>query len=169
MPPAPEPDSDSAEAAVFVDLVAGFRDGEPVYEMVPAVQLGGKRYRLIGTPGFALGVAHGDEIEIDAGERLGYRVVRSGGNVGVQVFLRHYTPNERRRMVRMVQSIGGQLDGGRGDGKGASLLIFAIPVTAGFEAIERVMSELSEKFAIDQWLYANVYDPLDGVTLLNWW
>jgi len=31
------------------------------------------------------------------------------------------------------------------------------------------MSEASANFAIDQWLYANVYDPLDGVTLLDWW
>jgi hypothetical protein len=162
-------DEPSAAAPCVVDLVAGFRDGEPVYEMVPAVHLGGKRYRLIATPGFALGVAHGDEVEIDAGQRLGYRVLARGGNVGVQVFLRHYTPNERRRLVRLMGSIGGQYDGGRGDGKGASLLIFAIPIAVGFEAIERVMSEASERFAIDQWLYANVYDPMDGVTLLNWW
>lgn len=152
-----------------VDLVAGFRDGEPVYEMVPAVSLGGNRYRLIGTPGFALGVAHGDEIETDPAERLGYRVIRRGGNVGVQVFLRHYTINERRRLVRMVQGLGGWLDGGRGDGKGASLLIFAIPAAAGFGAIEQVMSEAAARFAIDQWLYANVYDPFDGQTPLDWW
>jgi hypothetical protein len=150
-------------------LVAGFRDGEPVYEMVPAQRLDERRYRLIATPGFALGVAHGDEIEIDPAERLGYRILRRGGNVGVQVFLRHYTPNERRRLVRLIGDIGGHFDGGRGDGKGASLLIFAVPITAGFEAIERVMSEASERFAIDQWLYSNVYDPLDGVTLLDWW
>jgi hypothetical protein len=152
-----------------VDLVAGFRDGEPVYEMVPAEPLGENRYRLIGTPGFALGVAHGDEIEVDRAERLGYRVLRRGGNVGIQMFLRHYTANERRRLVRTVQGLGGWLDGGRGDGKGPSLLIFAIPASAGFTAIERVMSEASEQLAVDQWLYSNVYDPFDGQTPLNWW
>ncbi len=28
---------------------------------------------------------------------------------------------------------------------------------------------LLPKFAIDQWLYANVYDPFDGETWLKWW
>jgi hypothetical protein len=152
-----------------VPLVAGFRDGEPVHELVPAVICGENRYRLKATPGFALGVACGDEIELDPAERLGYRVLRRGGNVGVQVFLRRYTAEERRRLTRMVKTIGGWVDGGQGDGSAASLLVFTIPVKAGFGEIERVMTEASEQFAVDEWLYANVYDPLDGVTPLDWW
>jgi hypothetical protein len=152
-----------------VQIVAGFRDGEPVYEYVPAVSLGGNRYRLTGSPGFALGIANGDEIETDPAERLGYRVLRRGGNVGIQVFLWRYSADERAKLTQKIKQIGGWLDGGRGDGSGASLLVYTIPVTAGFAAIESVMSEASAQLPIDQWLYANVYDPMDGVTPLDWW
>jgi hypothetical protein len=68
----------------------------------------------------------------------------------------------------MVKAIGGWLDGGK-DGTSVHLLIFTIPVRAGFGAIEGVMARISEKFAVVNWMYGNIYDIKDGVTPLNWW
>src|SRR5262245_33064568 len=70
-----------------VKLIAEYRNGQPVYEAVPATQVGANRYRLTASPGFAAGVASGDDIELAPQAPLGYRVVKRGGNVCIQLFL----------------------------------------------------------------------------------
>lgn len=151
-----------------VKLVAEFREGNPVYEQVPAVKIGENRYRLTGSPGFAPGVASGDEIALDTSQSLGYRILKRSGNLAIQLFLKRCTADERRMLVEMVHSVGGHLDGGK-EGKAGCLLIFTVPVVAGFDTIESVMGEITRLFAVDRWMYGNVYDVRDGVTPLNWW
>jgi hypothetical protein len=153
---------------VFVKILADYFEGKPVHENVPAVKLGENRYRISASPGLAPGIAAGDEIELLPSERAGYRVTKRGGNVCVQLFLNACDSEDRIEITNLVRSIGGWLDGGSDAGSGF-LLIYTIPVTAGFSAIQNVMAQVSQRFSVDKWMYGNVYDTKDGVTPLNWW
>ena len=151
-----------------VKLLADFVDGKPIYETLPAEKLGPNLYRLQASPGFAPGVASGDEIEL-APDMHSYRVLKRSGNICIQLFLRECTPEDKEQITDIMESIGGWLDGGAGEKALPSLLIYNVPVQAGFALIENAMAEIAEDFAIDQWMYGNVYDTRDGVTPLNWW
>ena len=130
-------------------------------------QIGPDRFRLVYSPGFVEGLAAGDVIELSAEDRLGYRIVERAGNLCVWFFFNRLGQNrgpEAERLREEVERIGGWLDGG-----GAYLLIFTIPVSAGFPAVERVFDAAVTRIAGSEWLYGNVYDPNDGQTPLNWW
>lgn len=156
------------DESVNIKLLADYLDGKPVYESVPATKIGENRYRLKCSPGMAPGVASGDEIELAPSERTGFRVLKRSGNVCVQLFLHRCDNDDRAEITKLVRDIGGWLDGGH-DSPSGHLLIYTIPVSIGFGNIERVMTQLSEKFPIEKWMYGNVYDTRDGVTPLNWW
>jgi hypothetical protein len=151
-----------------VKLLADFVDGKPVYETIPAEKIGPNRYRLQASPGFAPGVANGDEIEL-APDMHAYRVLKRSGNICIQLFLRECTPDDKQQITDIMESIGGWLDGGAGANNRLSLLIYSVPVQVGFTLMEDAMAEIAEDFPIDQWAYGNVYDTRDGVTPLNWW
>jgi hypothetical protein len=155
---------------VEVKLLADFLDGKPIYEMVPAEEVGPNRYRLSASPGFAPGIAGGDVIEVAPAERLGYRVLERSGNVSIQLFLHRCDPEEQAQIVSVMRSIGAWLDGGKDVMHGSGcLLIFTVPVAVGFGTIEQAMSRISLEFPVDKWMYGNVYETQDGTTPLNWW
>ena len=54
--------------------------------------------------------------------------------------------------------------GGHLDGRTATNLVYTVPVTAGFDAIEAIFADLASSV---EWYYGNVYDPKDGATSLN--
>ena len=58
--------------------------------------------------------------------------------------------------------------GGTLDGLDSKVVVYTIPVTAGFEAVEKELNEVVSIFEGAEWYYGNVYDQ-DGVTPLNWW
>jgi hypothetical protein len=156
---------------VEIELLANITNGEEQFELVPATRIAANRYRIAASPGFAPGAATGDEIELNQSRRGRFTVVKRGGNVCVQLFLRTEKA-DRSRVTEMiserVRAIGGWLDGGK-DGPTSHLLIFTVPVTAGFDAIEDTMDAVAAGFPVDQWMYGNVYDTKDGLTPLNWW
>ena len=139
-------------------------DGSPFYESVLVEELGGNRFTVLASPGLLEGVAGGDEIELAPDEPLGFRVTRRGGNVCVQFFWK----GDLKRCMQDLEPKAAAL-GGRLDGEGATVLVFTIPVAAGFPAIERIFYEAEQQYTGCSWLYGNVYDPADGVTPLNWW
>jgi hypothetical protein len=152
-----------------VKLLAEVVNGQPVFEEVPALLLRDNRYRILASPGFAPGVAAGDEIELSSTENRGFRIVKRSGNVCIQVFLGSSAEHDESRITAIVKSIGGRLDGGFvGKGNG-QLLVYNVPVNIGFGVIEATMNRIQEECAIEKWMYGNVYDPDDGVTPLNWW
>ena len=132
-------------------------------ETVHADAIGGSRYRLLSSPGFVLGVAAGDEIELlgDDGE---FRVVRRAGNVAVQLFSREPVAGFRDALAAAVrEELGGVLDGGIERG-----LVFTIPAAAGFAAIEALFEHEVHARPGTEWMYGNVYDPDTGEPL-GWW
>lgn len=150
----------------LIQLVAGFssKTGAPVYEELLVEDLGNERYRVVRSPGFVLGVAAGDEVELDQSTDPGFRVLKRGGNVNIQFFQRGGLEEPRGFLEGQLSPLGGWLDGIE---KGT--LVFSVPVSAGFPAIEGVMSEAMKRFPDAEWGFGNVYDPKDGVTPLNWW
>lgn len=146
---------------VFIDDV---RSGD---EAIPAEPLGGNRFRLMVSPGMLEGLAAGDEIEIDAAHRPGYRILRRSGNLCVWFYFPepvHEHHPDVQTLTREVEAIGGWLDGGY-----SRMVVFTIPVTAGFPAVEAVLDAAAARYPGSTWLYGNVYDQRDGKTPLAWW
>ena len=132
-------------------------------EPVHAEAIGGSRYRLLSSPGFVLGVAAGDEIEL-LGDDGQFRVVRRGGNVAVQLFSKEPVHAFRDALAAAVrEALGGVLDGGIERG-----LVFTIPAAAGFAAIEALFDHEVNARPGTEWMYGNVYDPDSGEPL-GWW
>jgi hypothetical protein len=133
--------------------------GEPVYEQVTAEALPDGRFRLLASPGLALGTAAGDVIEVaDDGTPL---VVKRGGNLALQVF----APDDVADALWMLlRPLGGRLDGRIHD----TLSVFTLPGDTGFAKIEHLLDAVVARHADVEWLYGNVFD-VDGVTPLGWW
>jgi hypothetical protein len=144
-------------------LLVEYRDGKPGQEPVHAEALGDGRYRLLYSPGFVQGIAAGDEFRL-LNEDGAFEVVRRSGNLAVQVFSLENVEPIKAELSRQVASLGGTLDGGIEQG-----LVFTIPVSAGFPAIEAVFNNFLAEHPGLEWYYGNVYDPKDGRTPLNWW
>ena len=88
--------------------VHGGKGSEPVH----AELVGDRRYRVLSSPGFVLGVAAGDEIEL-SGEDGQFRVLRHGGNLAVQLFSKEPVRGFRESLAAKVRdSLKGVLDGG---------------------------------------------------------
>ncbi len=119
-------------------LVATGADEDPFFESVLVRPVGGDRHVVHASPGMLAGLAAGDEIELAPDDPLGFRVLRRGGNVCVQ-FLRNGEMSEcTPDLTARVGALGGWLDG-----ETPGLLVFTIPVVAGFPAIERIFAERS--------------------------
>jgi hypothetical protein len=139
--------------------VHGGSGTEPVHVEV----LDRGRYRLLYSPGFVVGVAAGDEIELldEAGH---FKVVRRGGNIAVQVFAKEPVQPFRDEIAAAVREhLSGSLDGGIERG-----LVFTIPLKAGFAAIEAFFDDFVRTHSETEWMYGNIYDPDTGQPL-GWW
>jgi hypothetical protein len=136
-----------------------FAPSQPVH----AIELGEGRFRLLYSPGFVQGIAAGDEFRL-LDHHGAFEVTRHAGNVAVQVFRFEPLAPLAEGLVRRVAELGGVLDGQIERG-----MVFTIPITAGFPAIESVFNEFVSAHPGTEWMFGNVYDTRDGVTPLNWW
>ncbi len=146
---------------VFVDDT---RRGE---EALPAEHVGEGRFRILASPGMLEGLAAGDEIEIHPNDRLGYLLVKRGRNLCVWFYFSvivDETHPDVFALTTSVEALGGWLDGGY-----ARMVVFTIPVSVGFEAVERLFDDAVARHPESTWMYGNVYDPADGTTPLGWW
>ena len=156
--------SDREQVLVPVVNGTGQRQGE---EALPVAVLGPGRYRLLHSPGFVEGLASGDEFALVDDVLLGYRVLKHAQNLCVWLYFRQevseHSP-EATEVRRGVEGLGGWLDGGY-----SRMLVFTVPLSAGFGPVEAVFDSAVARFPGSQWSYGNVYDPRDGKTPLNWW
>jgi len=155
--------SDAAQTET-IHLLAGQRpDGELVYEQVHAQSIGDECYSLKTSPLFAKGCAKKDVIRLMPGGR--FEVEQHGGNLCVRVLAKDNIDVIQARLQANLAKINGECDYSN-----ERSLVYSIPVSQGFEPIEKAFNEAmvgQEDNAM--WLYANVYDPMDGQTPLNWW
>jgi hypothetical protein len=148
-----------------INLVAATNpDGTPFYESVLVERLGPEQYRVLASPGLLEGLAADDEIELAPEESRGFRITKRGGNVCVQFFWGDDAGGPWQELERQVAALGGRLDG-----QTPGLLVFTIPVSTGFPAIESIFYGAENRYAGCRWMYGNVYDPADDTTQLNWW
>jgi hypothetical protein len=153
------------DKSVMIDLFAGKKtSGEEVFEKINAEHLGFQKYLIITSPGFALGVAAGDIIELSPDLRGRFSVVKRGGNLCIQILSEKGIKNICDKYTARIEKIGGWIDG-----EGPKVLVYTIPVSVGFRQVEEIMNNVALDFPDSEWYYGNVYDPEDGVTPLRWW
>jgi hypothetical protein len=146
-----------------LNVAAGRRsDGSVAFEQVVVDSLGSGRYRLKQSPGLVLGLAAGDIFELTSDGKP--NVLKRGGNICVQIFHSKKQSQFEPSLTRQLEQLGGRLDG-----RASREVVYTIPVSVGFVAVEEVLRELVSNFPRVEWFYGNVYDPDDGVTPLNWW
>ena len=149
--------------AETINLLAGRgSSGNPVYEEVLVERRSGQQYKLLRSPGLVLGIAADDVIAV-VGDGT-YDVLERGGNLCIQIFARGDLTVLEETATEKLMPLRGRLDG-----KAKTQLVYTIPVTAGFPAVESVLNELVAQAPGAEWYYGNVYDTSDGVTPLNWW
>jgi hypothetical protein len=144
-------------------LLIEYRQGQPIQEPVHVQEIGQGRFRLLYSPGLVQGIAAGDEFRI-VGNDGAFDVTRRGGNLAVQVFSTAPVAPLRAVLEERVARLGGTLDGAIEHG-----LVFTVPVSVGFPAIEAVFNTWADEHDGWEWYFGNVYDPTDGVTPLEWW
>jgi Domain of unknown function (DUF4265) len=143
-------------------LAALSSSGTPVFEEVLVERCSVSKYKLLQSPGLVLGIAAGDIFEATGeGE---FRVLERGQNLCVQIFCTRQLEAIEEVATQKFAGLSGRLDG-----KASKELVYTIPVTAGFPAVEAVARELVTQFPEAEWYFGNVYDPADGSTPLNWW
>jgi hypothetical protein len=143
------------------------RESRPSVEVVEAERLGPKQYRLLYSPGVVEGVAKDDVIELSDADPKGFTVVSRSGNLCVWFYFKETGVNrgpDGDRVRAAVEHFGGVCDGG-----GNRHLVFSIPVSFGFPAVELLFNEFVEQYPGSSWLFGNVYDPWNGFLPLGWW
>jgi hypothetical protein len=147
--------------------VAHLEEDQKVTEKLPAEPLGGKRYQLMGSPALVAGLASGDEIELDPREPTGYRLLKHGMNLCIQIHARRCNKAMQDAIAHGFESLGGRFDGVMESPK-ACIVVCSVSVFATFDRIEKTMDQLARKFRFEGWTYGNVYDLATGEPL-NWW
>jgi hypothetical protein len=147
-----------------INVLAGSSSaGEPVYEELPVTEVGSSIFRLLSSPGLALGIAKDDEIRFysDTGR---YELVKRGRRLAIQLFV---APPMAKNVEVLASQLAMEL-GGTLDGHSERQAVFSIPVEKGFAKIESVFNRFVEDNPGAEWYFGNVYAE-DGVTPLNWW
>jgi hypothetical protein len=148
-----------------IRLYAGkARNDEPVVEEVAAKPLGNDQYELAVSPLLVLGVAAGDVVELTMESPGSFRVIRRSGNLAIQVFAPRMTDDFLIAHSHCISELGGRTDLRSPKGVASS-----VPLSTGFDVIEKKLNALVARFRDVEWYYGNVYDPTDGVTPLGWW
>jgi hypothetical protein len=158
-----EPLMDTNESVTTLNLFAGYAaSGNSVKEEVLVERISPREYRILRSPGLIQGVAAGDVIL--AADDGTFKVLSRGQNLSIQMFYAGDIEALEKFTMSRLTPLGGRLDG-----KDSKLLVYTVPVSAGFQAVEKVLNEAVTSYPGAEWYYGNVYDPKDGVTPLNWW
>lgn len=136
--------------------------GREVFEEVLTERLEEHVFRLRRSPGLVLGLAAGDEIEVDEGG--GFSLLKRAGNICIQVYWRGDLRDLEQFVGLRLKKIGGWIDG-----RSHAEIVCTVPISAGFQSVESVFNSAAQEYSGLEWYYGNVYDPVDGVTPLNWW
>ena len=149
--------------ATTIHLMAGQKpDGELIFEQVRAENAGDGCYRLLTSPLFARGAAKGDLVRMLAAGQ--FEVEQHSGNLCIRVMAKADLAEIRDKLQPLLADIDGELDFDN-----ERILVFSVPVAAGFSVIEAAINRVLQGREQAIWQYANVYDPQDGETPLNWW
>lgn len=147
----------------IIHLLAGQRsDGELVFEDVRAMVIGDSCYQLLTSPLFVRGAAKGDIIRMLLAGK--FEVEQHNGNLCVRVMAKQGITEIKQHLAAPLEAIEGELDF-----ENERTLVYSIYIKAGFDKIEAAFNQALQGKDDAIWLYANVYDPIDGKTPLDWW
>ena len=156
------------EDIVKIELRVCHNESNPsTVEIIEALQVCPHRYELLYSPGVVEGVAKGDVIEFSDTDPKGFTVVSRGGNLCIWFYFKEQGRNQGPdgdRVRSIVEQFGGVCDGG-----GNTNLVFSVPVSFGFPAIEELFNNFLNEYPNSSWLFGNVYDPWNGFKPLGWW
>jgi hypothetical protein len=144
---------------------AGVFQGRPIRESIPIEEISPNKYKVLASPGYVSGFASGDILELVNSDGH-FRVLKRAGNVCVQIFFEGNKESAINEFDARFARLNGWLDGGS-DSPEAYSLIYTIPKTVKFSAIESIFDNLPDSIRLDNWLYGNVYG--DDGSPLNWW
>ncbi len=115
-------------------------------------------------------LAAGDTIRVTNIEVGTFDIVARGGNIAVQFYLPEIESDDLQATLKVGKEITPAIEllGGRLDGHTAGLIVYTIPIGAGFRAIEDAFVAAVSEFPGSQWQYANVYEATTGEPL-RWW
>jgi hypothetical protein len=158
----------SKPEVIEIDLpICHSESNRPGTEVVEVERLGPKYYRLLFSPGVVEGLAKGDVIELSDTDPKGFNVLTRSGNLCVWFYFKEPGVNrgpDGDRVRSAVEQFGGVCDGG-----GNTNLVFSIPVSFGFPAVEALFNNLVQQYPGASWLFGNVYDPWNDFKPLGWW
>jgi hypothetical protein len=142
---------------------------ERTYETLPVRKAPSGGLELLVSPSMVYGVAAGDVIELDEGERFGYRVISRGGRVCTHVIIsRTLAENAVAEWDCLVEECGGTRHGLLLQ-ESAGIVVYTFLDTVGFAAIEKVMTALVGSDPDLTWSYNNVYEDPEGTVPMGWW
>ena len=144
----------------------------PATEVIEAIRLCPHQFKLLFSPGMVEGVAKGDVIELSNTDPRGFTVVSRAGYLCIWFYFKEPGRNQGPDgdHVRVaVETFGGDYEGGVCDGGGNTNLVFSVPVSFGFPAVEALFTDLASQYPGSSWLFGNVYDPWNDFKPLGWW
>ncbi len=150
-------------ALQIIELYAGKDpNGQSVVERLQVRQQEDDSLQLVKSPAFIRGLASGDIIQLEAGTHE-FVIKQHSGNLCIRVFAKAGLQKIAENMTPALEKLGGELDH-----ETDRMLVYSIHVSCGFTEIEATLNKhITQEQAV--WVYGNVYDPVDGVTPLNWW
>ncbi|GKT02175.1 DUF4265 domain-containing protein [Acidovorax sp. SUPP3434] len=148
----------------IIKILAGHNKNGPVHEELPAMPLDDGSYRLLASPGLALGLAKNDLISLN--EEGKARLLKHGGNFCIQIYLENLDEAKISRITELVHSkLAGSIDG-----TGGGALAFSIPISNGFEKTNDIFDQV-RSITESEYFYSNIYknpeNPNDE-TLTDW-
>jgi hypothetical protein len=138
--------------ASHIRLLAGHgANGQPVFEMLPALRRDAALFTLTGSPGLVLGCATGDVLRVgDDGE---FEVVEPGENVCVQLYREEgFTPESFARLQEAVGAYGGLAEAP----SNLRFIVVTMGRSVGLAAIERVLDGWASGVDGAEWWFGNV-------------
>lgn len=150
-------------ALQVIELFAGNDpQGKPVVERLSVRQNDDDSFQLVKSPAFIKGLASGDVVKM-VEETKEFEIKQHGGNLCIRVYAKENLADIGEQLTPELEKLGGELDT-----ETERFLVYSIHVSCGFTAIEGLLNRYVTE-ASGLWLYGNVYDPVDGITPLNWW
>ena len=152
--------------------VIGSNGQQVATECVGATRLSDMHFRLEQTPAMAMGTARGDVIELLDPSTGDFGVIERSGLLAVQVFGQESSDLIQKRLESVAHDFEGYFESHdtRETSDGAAFVVtVSLPVSKGFKTIEAALDQAIKDVDGAEWYFGNVYDPVDGVTPLNWW
>ena len=153
---------------VLIELpICHIQSNRPAVEAIEAIRVGPHQFKLLYSPGSVEGLAKDDVIELSDTNPKGFTVVKRAGNLCVWFYWKEQGRNQGPdgdRVRAAVEKFGGVCDGG-----GNTNLVFSVPVSCGFHAVEELFKNLADERPGSSWQFGNVYDPWNDFKPLGWW